>query len=100
MLYAISDRRIRRTIVRRIEGLAQDPEKQGKALVGELVGLRSLRVVRHRVIYKVEGERVILIAVGLRKQGDLKDVYSRVKKLLRLRLLEPPGSEKPKNKDL
>ena len=94
MLYAISDRRIRRTIVRRIEGLARDPEKQGKALVGELAGYRSLHVARHRVIYQVEGDRVILVAVGLRKQGDLKDVYSRVKKLLRLRLIEPPTREK------
>jgi mRNA interferase RelE/StbE len=94
MLYAIPDRRIRRTLVRRIEGLAQDPEKQGKALVGELAGYRSLHVARHRVIYRVEGNRVILVAVGFRKQGNLKDIYSRVKKLLRLRLLEPPGREK------
>jgi len=93
MLAAIPDKRIRQTIDRRIEGLAQDPEKQGKALVDELSGLRSLSVARHRVIYRVEKDRVIVAAVGIRKEGDRKNVYSRAKKLLRLKLIELPGRE-------
>lgn len=94
MLAAIPDnKRIRQTIDRRIEGLAQDPKKQGKALVDELAGLRSLSVARHRVIYRVEKDRVIIVAVGIRKEGDRKDVFFRAKKLLRLKLIELPGRE-------
>ncbi len=93
MLAAISDKRIRQTIDRRLEGLAKDPEKQGKALVEELAGLRSLAVARHRVIYEVKKDRVIVVAVGIRREGDRKDVYSRAKKLLRLKLIEPPSRE-------
>lgn len=45
----------------------------------ELAGLRSIRVVnqRFRVIYEVQKELVIVVvvAVGIRKQGDRADVY-------------------------
>ncbi len=53
MLEAIQDRRVRDKIRDRIDGLAQEPEKQGKPLTGELTGYRSLRAVgqRYRVIY-------------------------------------------------
>lgn len=94
MLHAIADRRIRNTIARRIDGLTEDPKKQGKALVEELAGFRSLRVARHRVIYKVKKDRIIIVAVGIRKQGDAKDIYSRAKKLLRLKLIELPDDKK------
>jgi len=32
--------------------------------------------------------------VGIRKQGDTKDIYSRAKKLLRLKLIELPDDKK------
>ena len=93
MLEAVSDRRIRRGLLDRIEGLVSEPEKQGKPLIGELQGLRSLRAVgqRYRIIYRIE-KRVVLVlvvAVGIRMEGSKKDVYSLARKLLRLRLLEP-----------
>ncbi len=94
MLDAINDRRIRQKIAQSIDGLAQEPEKQGKALADELAGYRSLRAVgqRYRVIYKVERDRVIvfIIAVGIRKEGSKRDIYALAQRLIRLGLAEPP----------
>ena len=91
MLEAIQDRRIRDKIRDRIDGLAQEPEKQGKPLTGELTGYRSLRAVgqRYRVIYRIEqGEVLVLVmALGIRMEGSGKDIYALAQKLLRLRLL-------------
>ena len=92
MLNSITDRRIREKIRDVINYLTSEPEKQGKPLLGELSGYRSIRAVgqRYRIIYKVEKSKiiVIIIAVGLRKEKSKKDIYSLAKKLLRLRLLE------------
>ena len=87
MLHAITDRRIRNMIARRIDGLTKEPAKKGKALVAELIGFRSLRVARYRVLYKVEEGRVIIVAVGIRREGDTKDIYARAKKILKLKLI-------------
>ena len=92
MLQAIPDGRIRGKVGDVIDRLRQEPEKQGKSLLGELAGYRSVRAVgqRYRIIYKVEKSRVIVIvvAVGLRKEGAKKDIYALARKLLRLRLTE------------
>ena len=89
-LTEIQDRRVQEQIRDRIDGLKQDPEKQGKALTGELKGYRSLRAVgqRYRILYRVERSRVwvVIVALGLRKEGDKKDVYALAKKLIQLRL--------------
>ena len=45
MLKTIPDRRIREKLSERIEGLAEEPQKQGKPLLGPLAGYRSLRAV-------------------------------------------------------
>ena len=90
VLHSISDTRIRNMVARRIDGLTKEPVKKGKALVAELTGFRSLRVARYRVLYKVEKGRVIVVAVGIRRGGDTKDIYARAKKLLRLKLIEIP----------
>ncbi|MEK6406020.1 MAG: type II toxin-antitoxin system RelE/ParE family toxin [Acidobacteriota bacterium] len=94
MLKNISDRRVREKIRERIDGLAQEPEKKGKPLTADLTGYRSLRAVgqRYRIIYQVQEERVIVVvmALGLRKQGSTRDIYQMAKKLLRLGLLGPP----------
>lgn len=88
LLADIPDRRIQAAIRDRIDGLAHDPEGQGKPLGAELAGLRSLRAVgqRYRILYRVERRQVlvVVVAVGLRKEGDKKDVYVLAKKLLRL----------------
>lgn len=94
MLAAISDRRIQEKIRDRIEALKQDPEKQGKPLAGELAGCRSLRAVgqRYRIIYRVESQKilVLVVAIGIRKEADKKDIYLLAHKLLRLGLLTRP----------
>ncbi|MBI3961934.1 MAG: type II toxin-antitoxin system RelE/ParE family toxin [Deinococcus sp.] len=94
MLKAILDRRIQKKIRDRIDGLALEPEKQGKPLTGDLAGYRSLRTVgqRYRIIYGVYRNQVevLVVAVGIRKEGSKGDVYALAKKLLRLGLLEPP----------
>ena len=90
-LEAIADRRIKEQIRQRINGLAQVPEQQGKPLKGELAGFRSLRAVgqRYRIIYRVERARilVVVVAVGLRKEGDRNDIYRLAQKLLRVGLI-------------
>jgi len=91
MLEAIQDRRVRDKIRDRIDGLAEEPEKQGKPLTGELTGYRSLRAVgqRYRIIYRIEEGKVLVLvmALGIRKEGSGKDIYVLAQKLLRLRLL-------------
>jgi len=93
MLGSISDRRVQQKIQKRIDGLAEEPEKQGKPLVEELEGYRSLRAVgqRYRIIYAVERKKIVVyvLAVGLRKQGSRSDIYQIAKRLLRLGLLDP-----------
>ena len=88
----ITDRRIRDVIRKRIDGLAHSPEQQGKPLRGELSRFRSLRAVgqRYRILYRVDRGRVfvVIVAVGLRKEGDRNDIYELARKLFRLGLLE------------
>lgn len=91
MLEEIQDRRVREKIRDRIDGLAEEPEKQGKPLTGELAGYRTLRAVgqRYRIIYRIEEGKVLVLvmALGIRKEGSGKDIYALARKLLRLRLL-------------
>ena len=93
MLGGIADRRIREQIRDRVDSLAQEPEKQGKALTGELAGYRSLRAAgqRYRILYRVEIERVVVlvVALGIRRQGSRSDIYALARKLLRLHLVGP-----------
>ena len=90
-LSAIKDIRIRESISKRIEDLRHNPDKQGKPMIGELAGYRSLRAVeqRYRILYRVEAKRVIvsIVALGIRKDGDKADVYELAKRLVRLGLL-------------
>src|SRR5713101_1269345 len=81
MLEVVSDQRIREKIFERAKKLINEPEKQGKALLGELAGLRSLRAVgqRYRVLYRVERNRVIvlIVAVGKRKAEKMSTLLRR-----------------------
>lgn len=92
MLKAVKDRRIRTQLRDRINDLAENPEQQGKALIRELSGYRSLRAVgqRYRIIYRVVDNlvHVHIVAVGIRKGGDKHDIYTLTKKLIRLGLLD------------
>ena len=91
LLSDISDRRIREKIGAVIDRLTEDPEKQGKALLGELSGLRSIRAVgqRYRIIYQIRGNEivVVIVAVGIRRDGGKDDIYNLAKRLIRLGLL-------------
>jgi mRNA interferase RelE/StbE len=60
MLDAVKDRREQEKLRDRIDQLKAEPEKQGKALVDNLSGLRNVRAVgqRYRIVYKVEQEKV------------------------------------------
>ncbi len=92
LLQDISDRRIRQKISDRIDKLSESPEMQGKPLLGELDGYYSVRAVgqRYRIIYKIEQAQVtvLVVALGIRKDGSKQDAYVLAKKLLRLGLLD------------
>ncbi len=91
MLKKVADQRVRKQISEAISGLSEDPDKKGKPLMGELTGYRSMRTAgqRYRVIYKIEKDQVIVavVAVGRRKEGDRKDIYSLARKLFEQKLL-------------
>lgn len=101
LLDDISDRRIQAKIIERIAALDHDPEKQGKPLADDLDGYRSVRAVgqRYRIIYRVDGDKVLvlIVVVGIRKEGDKKDVYRLAQRLVKLGILEgkPPTEETP-----
>jgi mRNA interferase RelE/StbE len=90
-LEKITDLRIRKKLFERIEQLENDPESQGKPLRNELSGLQSVRAIgqRYRIIYKLENEHIIVIvvAVGIRKEGDRADIYRIAERLLRSGLM-------------
>ena len=92
LLKKITDARIRSKIVEKIDGLAHEPEKQGKAMVDDLKKYRSLRATgqRYRILYQVKNKEVlvIVVAVGIRKEGDKNDLYHLAKKLVKLNLLQ------------
>jgi len=79
-------------IINKIEALREEPLLLGKALKGSLKEYRSIRAAgqRYRIIYKViETEIIIIIvAVGMRKDGDKKDIYELMKKYIRTGLLK------------
>ena len=89
---AIKDSRIREQISRKINALTDNPEKQGKPLSDELTGYYSVRAVaqRYRILYRLEADQIIVVvvAMGIRKDGDKKDVYALAKKMARLGLLD------------
>jgi len=87
----IPDKKIQCTILKRIEGLADEPDKQGKLLVKDLSGFRSIHAAgRYRIVYRIAKKTVIIfiLAAGIRKQGDKKDIYEIAKKLLTAGLLD------------
>ncbi|MCA6510160.1 MAG: type II toxin-antitoxin system RelE family toxin [Pseudanabaena sp.] len=98
LLREISDRRIRQKISDRIDKLKESSEMQGKPLLGELDGYYSVRAVgqRYRIIYAIEQAQVtvMIVALGIRKDGSKQDVYALTKKLLRLGLLDESDEDR------
>lgn len=60
-----------------IESVAADP-RSGKPLRDELSGLLSLRVGRHRLIYRFERSQTVLVAFGPRER-----IYEETLRLVR-----------------
>jgi mRNA interferase RelE/StbE len=91
LVEAISDQLVRRLITQRADQLARAPQQQGKPLIGELAGFRSVRAVgqRYRIVYRAERREitVLIVAVGRRGSGDKGDIYELARKLLRQGLL-------------
>ena len=91
-LLAITDRRIQESIRECINSLEYEPDMRGKPMRDELIGHRSIRAIgqRYRVIYKVDGEKVtvLVVTVGMRKDGDKKDAYELAKRLMGQGLLD------------
>ena len=91
LIEKIPDKKIQRSILDRIQKLSDEPDKQGKKLVKDLAGFRSVHAAgRYRIIYKIEKRTVIIyvLAAGIRKEGDKKDIYKIAKKLLDAGLMD------------
>lgn len=57
--------------------LAMDPEAYGLPLRGSLTGYWKHQFGNHRIVYRIyPAHRVVVVcAVGVRKQGDIEDIY-------------------------
>ena len=87
------DQKTQRQILEKIEILKSEPLKVGKPLKGNLEAYRSIRSVgqRYRIIYQVKNTEVevIIVAVGIRREGDKKhDIYELMKKYIKTGLLD------------
>ena len=92
-LREIGSRTIQQKIRDKVEALARsgDPELLGKPLVDEFQGLYRISFGRYRIVYRVIRDprhanriRIVVrvILTGIRKQGDKRDIYERLKRLL------------------
>jgi mRNA interferase RelE/StbE len=86
MIEAIQDKREQQGIIERLQKLKFEPIAQGKPLTADLKGYYSVRAVgqRYRIVYQVKADQILIIVVGVgrRKEGDKKDIYTLLKKLL------------------
>ena len=86
------DTKSQQQVLQKIEVLKEYPLKVGKPLKDNLQDYRSIRAVgqRYRIIYQVKENEieVIIVAVGIRRDGDKKrDIYELMKKYLKIGLL-------------
>ena len=91
LINKLSDKKIQRTILDRIEQFSEEPYKQVKNLVQDLSGFRSVHAAgRYRIIYKIDTKTVIVyvLAAGIRMEGCKKYMYYIAKKLLNAGLLD------------
>ena len=86
------DTKTLKQILNKIESLKEEPNLLGKPLRGPLSEYRSIRAAgqRYRIIYKIIDKEVIIIiiAVGIRKDGDKKDIYELMKKYIKTGLMK------------
>lgn len=92
LLARTKDRRIQEQLLKRIARLANEPDKQGKPLSGDLFGYYSVRAVseRYRILFSLAQDVVTvhIVAVGIRKEGDRNDIYALALRLFRQGLLD------------
>jgi mRNA interferase RelE/StbE len=86
------EKKSREKIISKISQLKDEPLLLGKALKGPLKEYRSVRAAgqRYRIIYQVlENEIiVIVVAVGIIKAGDKKDIYELMKKYIKVGFID------------
>jgi mRNA interferase RelE/StbE len=86
------DKKTRKQIWNKILDLKNEPLKRGKQLTAALSEFRSIRAAgqRYRIIYKVIEDKVlvIIIAVGIRKARDKRDIYNLLKKYINQGLID------------
>jgi len=86
------DSKTQKQIINKIELLKEEPLLLGKQLKGPLKEFRSVRAAgqRYRIIYKVNQSEIIvvIIAVGIRKYGDKKDIYELMKKYIKIGFID------------
>jgi mRNA-degrading endonuclease RelE of RelBE toxin-antitoxin system len=97
---------VRRGLIEKIEELAAigDPRTVYKPLLGSLQGCFRIPYSRYRAIFKVVEEKkeaetvfvltILVVAVGLRKEGDKRDVDRLAEKLAERGLLASPAQDK------
>lgn len=90
----------RRAILEKTRSLADcDPKTAHKRLRGPLSEYYSIRFSRYRAVYRVDEERlangdvlvfvrVLIVAAGMRKAGDRRDIYRLAERLIRFAKLE------------
>ena len=61
------DKNTKERIVEALSEIVKDPERY-KPLRYELKGLRSARVGKWRIIYRIEGEKIIILSIGHRSK--------------------------------
>jgi len=94
-------RKIRRAFFNKIDALleVEDPRKVHKPLAGPLRGYYSIKSSRYRVLYTVAEEElangkvlikvtIVIVAAGMRKEGDKNDIYQFAKKLVQMGLVD------------
>lgn len=86
LLKKVKNQKEQKILREKILKLKIEPEKQGKALRGQFKGYRSIRAIgqRYRIVYRVDQNRiiVIIVGVGMRREGDRQDIYSFLKREL------------------
>ncbi len=78
-LLTITDTRTRKAVSTGLLRLETEPAKRGKLLVGDLPGYYTIRLAgqRYRAVYSIAVRQgvVTVLVIGIRKEGDKRDVY-------------------------
>ena len=86
------DKKTQTQILEKIEVLKTNPLEVGKQLKGNLQNYRSIRSVgqRYRIIYQVLEKKIIvvIVAIGIRKDKDKKDIYELMKKFVKIGMFD------------